>query len=62
MKDPPFGHFIAVVDRFRAAANMDEDTIKRQEKKIDELTATVNRLSANFDAYAAQNPPAYVSV
>ena len=40
---------------------MDEDIIVRQEKKIDELTATVNRLSANFDAYAAQNPPAYVS-
>ena len=31
-------------------------------KKIDELQATVNRLSANFEAYAAQHPPAYVSI
>jgi len=38
---------------------MDDDTIKRQEKKIDDLTASVNRLSADFQAYAAQYPPAY---
>jgi len=37
----------------------DLDTLKRQENKIDELTATVNRLSQSFDAYAAQHPPAY---
>lgn len=35
------------------------EVILRQEKKIDDLTATVNRLSANFETYAANNPPAY---